>query len=620
MASNRSTLPEMTSSERFSVARLPVDEDQRLEDLYALNILDTAHEERFDDLTRLAARIFDVPFVLVSLIDANRQWFKSCQGLDVDETPREVSFCSHAILEERLLVIEDALLDARFSQNPSVVGEPGIRFYAGAVLRSSKGRALGTLCIVDTVARVLEGKDRELLLQLASVVERELNHDLQLHEHREIIARGALYDPATGLPNRRLFIDRASGYLAQHGTAVVLVLGLDEYSSAILSLTQADQLKLDTDIAERIGEIFQTAFFVGALGEGRFAALYPWTPDGTALAVTAHAVYQAFIEPLAHARHRLLPTVGVSMSQEGEADITQLLRQAELARPHQISSPDQALGLYSFKMGENLQRSFQLGNRLRSAIEEDALRLVYQPKINLETGSIAGFEALLRWTDAALGEVSPAEFIPAAEHSELILSLTDWVLRAVCQQLVEWRSCGIAMQPVAVNLTAQDLLRPEFTLWLQRILAETRVTAAELVLEITERSLVDDVIQAAENMQEACDLGFKFHVDDFGTGYSSLSQLHRLPLAALKVDQSFVRELGSGNGGETICRSIVSLAKSLGLQVIAEGIETHQQLAELKKMNCDITQGFLLSRPLEVSAVAPFIESFPVTFRSTAVH
>ncbi|MDR9469512.1 EAL domain-containing protein, partial [Marinospirillum sp.] len=210
----------------------------------------------------------------------------------------------------------------------------------------------------------------------------------------------------------------------------------------------------------------------------------------------------------------------------------------------------------------------------------------------------------VRWYDTDLGEISPADFIPIAENTDIIRDLTDWVLAAVCHQYARWREEGVADGvTVAVNLSADDLLRPNFFQWLQALLVHTGTPASALILEITESSLIDNVELAAEHIREAKALGLSVHIDDFGTGYSSLSQLHRLPLDALKVDRSFVNEIGKHTTGEMVTTAIISLAKSLQLSVVAEGIETQAQLAELRKLGCDTVQGFLLARPLEISAV-----------------
>lgn len=598
-------------------------ESQRLEDLYSLDILDTPPEERFDRITRLARSVFNTPVALVSLLDSDRQWFKSNQGLDASETPRCVAICDHAIRESSHLVITDLARDERFVQNPLVTEDPNLRFYAGAVLRSANGRPLGTLCVIDYVPRELSKQQITVLLEMAAMVERELNEGHRLETWRNSLLEQALYKQ-DGLPGEKLFIDRCQQTLANVSNAAIIVVGINEYALSILELPADQQAELDRELAQRVASLFESAEHVGTLGNGRYAALIVLDDKESLKAasrqrkryVGAKALQQEFAEPLKLDGRRLYPTVGVSMFPENGKTLDQLLIKAELARPGKMTNSTRAIGFYSFDEEAQLQRSVLIETRLREAIAENRLRMNYQPQFDLATGRIFGLEALVRWHDAGLGEVSPADFIPIAESTDIIRDLTDWVLAAVCHQHARWREQGIADGlTVSVNLSADDLLRPNFFQWLQALLDHTGTPASALILEITEGSLIDNVELAAEHIREAKGLGLSVHIDDFGTGYSSLSQLHRLPLDALKVDRSFVNEIGKHTTGEMVTTAIISLAKSLRLSVIAEGIETEAQLEALRKLGCDSVQGFLLSRPLEISAVDSLLGQKPVGFR-----
>lgn len=597
-------------------------ENRRLEDLYSLDILDTPSEERFDRITRLAKSIFGTPVALVSLLDRDRQWFKSNQGLDASETPRCVAICDHAIRETSHLVVPDLAKDERFSDNPLVIQKPNLRFYAGAVLRSANGRPLGTLCVIDYEPRDFSDQQLAVLLEMAAMAERELNEGHRLETWRNSLFEQALYKQ-DGLPGEKLFTDRCQQTLVNVSSAAVIVVGVNEYALSILELPADQQAVLDRELAQRIASLFASAEHVATLGNGRYAALLI-LDDKENLKTASHqrkryvgakALQKEFAEPLKLDGRRVYPTVGVSMFPDNGKTVDQLLIQAELARPGKMTSSTRAIGFYSFDEEVLLQRSVLIETRLRRAIVENQLRMNYQPKFDLATGRVSGLEALVRWHDADLGEISPADFIPIAENTDIIRDLTDWVLAAVCHQYARWREQGIAEGiTVAVNLSADDLLRPNFFQWLQALLDHTGTPASALVLEITEGSLIDNVELAAEHIREAKSLGLSVHIDDFGTGYSSLSQLHRLPLDALKVDRSFVNEIGKRTTGEMVTTAIISLAKSLRLSVVAEGIETEAQLAQLRKLGCDTVQGFLLSRPLEISAVTSLLGQKPVGF------
>ena len=590
-------------------------ETRRLEDLYALDVLDTPPEERFDRITRLAKSIFGTPVALVSLLDRERQWFKSNQGLAVSETPRSIAICEHTVREASHLVIPDLSEDDRFRDNPLVTEDPKLKFYAGAVLRSLNGHPLGTLCILDYVPRQFSNQQVAVLQQIAAMVERELNEGYRLQVWRQSLFEQTLYQH-DGLPGERLFAERCERTLAHVSSAAMVVMGINEYDLSMLELPSDQQLLLDKELAHRVALLFETADHVATLGHGRYAALYvldnqPATRTASRKHmryVGARALQKAFAEPLALDNRRLYPTVGVSRYPDNGQAVDQLLIKAELARPGKMARSTRAISFYDSKEEAQLQRSVMVENRLREAIANNRLRMNYQPKFDLPSGQVSGLEALVRWHDAELGEISPAEFIPIAENSDIIRDLTDWVLAAVCHQYSEWQQQGLAEGvTVAVNLSADDLLRPNFLQWLRALLDHTGMPASSLILEITEGSLIDNVELAAEHIREAKALGLSVHIDDFGTGYSSLSQLHRLPLDALKVDRSFVHEIGTRSTGEMVTTAIISLAKSLRLSVVAEGIETEDQLAELRKLGCDSVQGFLLSRPLEAGLVAPLL-------------
>jgi EAL domain-containing protein (putative c-di-GMP-specific phosphodiesterase class I) len=590
-------------------------EARRLADLYQLDILDTPPEERFDRVTRLARAIFKTPVALVSLIDEERQWFKSNQGFDLSETPRDIALCGFAIREEVCLVVPDLSRDQRFHRNPMVTGDPKMRFYAGAVIRSDNGNSLGTLCVIDYVPRNFDDEQKQLLLQMAAIIEHELNDDYRRQEWRKSLFERTLYQE-DGLPGEKLFIERCQQTLTQVSNAAMAILGVNEYALSTTELSPNQKDLLDAELARRVTVLFDKATHVATLGHGRYAALYVFDDHENKESIfgwqnrylVSGALEEVFTEPLAVDDRRVYPTLGVSLFPENGDSVHQLFTKAELARSLKMSHHTRAIGIHDFREEAQLKRSVRIENQLRDAIANDCLRMNYQPKFDLSSGRISGLEALVRWCDDELGEISPADFIPVAENSDIIRDLTDWVLSTACHEYSTWRSQGLADDiTVAVNLSADDLLRPSFLQWLRAHLDRTGAPPQALILEVTEGSLINNLELAAEHIREAKSLGLSVHIDDFGTGYSSLSQLHRLPIDALKVDRSFVHEIGQNSTGELVTGAIISLAKSLRLAVIAEGIETEAQLSELRLLGCDSVQGFLLSRPLEAKAVPDFL-------------
>lgn len=579
-------------------------ESERLQDLYALKILDTAAEERFDRYTSLAADIFDVSIALVSLIDKDRQWFKSACGLAAKETSRDVAFCAHAILEPEMLVIPDARNDLRFAGNPLVVNEPHIRFYAGAVLRGPTGQPVGTLCLIDHKPRDLSEREHDRLRELAHLVERELQYNYEVEELRKQIERMAYYDPLTELPNRRLAHDRLhQAILAGKKNAqrlAVMFLDIDRFGALNSALGRVAGDAVLKEVARRLREAVDPAWTVGRWQDDQFVVLAHSMSARVDPLTIVKPILKVFHAPflIGDVAYPLTVRLGASTYPEDGHDPDSLLEKATAALSVLPVGNMSAYRFYTQDIDQDMVRRFDLEGRLRQAIERNQLHLVYQPKVALRTGQICGMEALLRWTEPELGPVSPAEFIPIAEQSGLILALGDWVIRTACRQNRRWQQSGMRPLPVAVNLTSAQLRQPNFKAWIREVLAETGLEARYLNLEVTEGTLIDDIEETITNMREANELGVTFSIDDFGTGYSSLSYLKRLPLHTFKVDKSFVDEMTSNVNDATIAQAIIAMAHSLNLNVVAEGVEKPEQLTYLRAYKCDEIQGYLFSRPL----------------------
>jgi EAL domain-containing protein (putative c-di-GMP-specific phosphodiesterase class I) len=582
-------------------------ESRRLFELQSLDILDTPDEDRFDRITRLTAAFFQAPTALVSLVDHNRQWFKSRFGMEACETSRDIAVCHYAIEEEQFLVVNDLSRDPRFQENPFVTDQ-GMRFYAGAVLRSMSGYALGTLCILDTKPRDFSDKDVACLLQFAQLVERELNEGARLESWRNQLFQQTLFDPCSELPGRRLFLEQSRALMNRIQQAAMVVVRINNYAISALDLSLDEQTLLNREIADHIRSLFDNASVSGDLGDGRYCALIPITnPETESTDDPQHPRYlqelqAAFSQPFTLDGRSIIPTVGISLYPGDGENPEQLLIKADLARPKRALPG--AVSFYCSETAALHQRAVDIETRLREATRNESLTLCYQPKYCLADGKICGVEALLRWHDPSLGRIGPDEFIPVAEKTGLILEITSWVMERAWQQLPQLRQYlktdNIA---VAINLSAQDLLKPAFPQWIERALRWHNLSGDSVVFEITESSLVEDIEQARQNMMALKKLGITFHIDDFGTGFSNLSQLHQLPLDALKVDKSFVNQLGESVDGDIVCRSIIALAKSLNLRVIAEGVENTVQLKTLTELGCDAVQGFLLARPMEARAL-----------------
>jgi EAL domain-containing protein (putative c-di-GMP-specific phosphodiesterase class I) len=331
--------------------------------------------------------------------------------------------------------------------------------------------------------------------------------------------------------------------------------------------------------------------------------------DVEKLSTIAEKLIEILAQPItvnAHVLH-VTPSIGVCCFPEHGNDRETLMRNADTAMYYAKASGRNNYKFYTESLNTAVDKRFQIENALRYAMELQELSLHYQPLFDMTSNRVFGMEALLRWNCKALGPLSPAQFIPVAEDSGLIIPIGSWVLREACVQVKHWRDSLQQDFVLAVNLSPQQFRQPDLVSVVAQILAETGFPAQALELEITESSLMHNVTDVIATLHQLVGLGVRLAIDDFGTGYSSLSYLRHFPVHKLKIDQSFVRDIGVDERGMGIVTTIIALAKTLGLDVIAEGVETPEQQALLTAQGCHYLQGYLLSRPLAVDAATLFL-------------
>ncbi len=582
----------------------------RLADLHELNVLDTPADPRLDSITQFAASLFNAKIALVSLVDQTRQWFKSKQGLNASETTRDIAFCNHAIREDSLMIVENALEDARFLNNPLVNGPPHIRFYAGAVLFGNSGYPLGTLCIIDDKPRELDDGSKAMLLRLAALANKELLYKSGETGIRHELERELIQEVAEALPNYSRIIRKLERALKKpEQQFTVSAFALDHYREFVIGLSPAEQKLVHLEVFDRLKSLSELGWEVGMRGEGRFIAFIPQDLDRNAL---CEQLFAPFSTPLSVRNHVMTVSAGVAHAPQHGQNAEILCHKACSAKPFNPIGAPSVLHEFEVSRSEAFSERLNIANRLRFAIDNDALNLVYQPKFNLNSGSLCGAEALLRWHDDELGPVSPALFIPIAEESDTILALSNWVLNEACAQISYWDERGLYLSHLAVNLTARELRRTDFIDWITKTIKTHRIAPLRIQFEITERSLLSDIATVRENMEKASKLGFSFALDDFGTGYSSLAELHRLPIDHLKIDQCFIKDLPHSKEANSIVMAILSMTQTLGIATVAEGIEEQAQLDFLKDARCEIGQGYLLGKPCDARSFSFSDESVPV--------
>jgi diguanylate cyclase (GGDEF)-like protein len=455
---------------------------------------------------------------------------------------------------------------------------------------------------------------RGLLRALRYAIERKTMESAALAMARQM-AHSAEHDFLTGLPNRMLLNDRigrAIALAARHTKKVaVLFLDLDGFKHINDSLGHPTGDKLLQSIAKRLMDCIRGSDSVSRQGGDEFVVLLLEIEHAEDAAVTARRMLEAVARPHCIDQHDLHVTasIGVSVYPDDGLDADTLIKNADTAMYQAKENGRRSFQFFKPAMNVRaVERQF-IEEGLQRALERHEFALHYQPKVNLTTGAITGAEALLRWTHPTRGPVSPAEFIPVAEDCGLILPIGAWVLREACAQAQAWMDAGLPVTSMAVNVSAMEFRDKSFLDGLFAILAETDLDPRLLELELTESVLMKHAASTATILQTLRKSGIRVAVDDFGTGYSSLSYLQKFPVDAVKIDQSFVCQISAAGDNTTIVKAVIGMARGLKLRVIAEGVETAQELAFLRAYRCDEAQGYYFSRPVPAQQFAMLLRN-----------
>ena len=600
----------MVDDEGVPKPEIPANEERRLDELHDLGLLDTASELRFDRYTRIVAELFDFPVVLVTLVDRDRQWFKSNRGFLLDETSRDISFCAHTINSPGIMVVPDTRDDARFAQNPLVLGEPYVRFYAGVVVHGPNGHALGTLCVLDHQPREFDEDHCRWLREFGDLVENEISHQWDLERLRAAMERTAYYDALTGLANRRLLDDRLGQLieLAEREQRAVLVLLFNVSGLRLINQSFGSDAgdELLCQVGERLYACRPPGGTVARLQADEFVMCFsPASRDSNDIDHVAAQARETLLQPFLYGGHEhyVQVQIGGSVFPDHGVNARALIERASAAIRFSDDGERGGVRFLSRQESLDISQRLRIESRLQAVLGEGGLNLMYQPIIDLTTGMLAGVEALCRWHDPELGEVSSERFVPIAEQCGLAPALGQWVQETACRQLAEWQAGHDCRIPVAINVAPAELQRPDFAEQLLASLSAQGLDSGLLWLEVTERSLVNDTPQLQSNLERLRQARVRISIDDFGTGYSSLSYLGRLPLSALKIDRSFVGGLPAGEREGALVRSIINMADAFGIVTVGEGVETREQLDYLIKQGCGFAQGFLISRPVPATEI-----------------
>lgn len=760
-------------------------ESDRLAALHRLEILDTDPEERFDRITRLAQHIFNSDFSTISLIDKERQWFKSSVNLGIKESSRDSAFCAHTILEQQYLIVPDTLEDERFVNNPFVVGEPKVRSYAGANL-IVQGQRVGTLCVFDSSPASFSPQQVQQLIDLAKVVESELERydnarllqeihqyqrqfeesqklvrvrskilekivtseslgvvlreiveaiekeylhqkcsilllennclkmgaapslpdfyndaidgveigpglgscgntaftnaltvveDISIHPYwvawadiaqqanlrscwsqpirgtnnevlgtfaiyheevstptpeaislieqfahiasiaiekeraNQLIWKQANFDVLTALPNRNLMEEQLKHLLAtakrEDTKVAVLFLDLDNFKEVNDTLGHDVGDLLLVECAKRILQCIRQDDTAARLGGDEFVILLGGAHNERFLDKLIQNLLGVISEPylLNEKRLHTSASIGVTLFPDDADNVTSLLKNADQAMYGAKAQGKNSHRYYSKDMQESALKRLSYKNDLRYAIEHEQFYLEYQPIIDIQQNRLHKAEALIRWRHPEKGIIRPDEFIPIAEESGAIIDISNWVFEQVCEDAYHWRKQLCPDLQISVNTSPSHYFcrEPNIMNWLL-VLLDKGLPPHAVVLEITENLLMDANSLVSKKLFQFRQAGVGIALDDFGTGYSSISYLKKFPTDFIKIDRSFVNSMTEVSNDKVLCEAIIVMAKKLGIQVVAEGIETQEQLTILKKMGCDFAQGYYFSKPLGKAA------------------
>jgi len=461
--------------------------------------------------------------------------------------------------------------------------------------------------LTSVAVRTREGRFLGVVTACEDITERKAS------EQR--IVELAYNDTLTGLPNRWMFQDRLGKALAAAGRdghrVGVMFLDLDHFKDINDTLGHEFGDKLLRAVAQRLAGSTREADTLARLGGDEFVVILTHLDELEGVATVAERIQASFRLPFELEGREIYSgaSIGIAVYPEDGKDVDSLLQSADVAMYHAKGQGRQTYHFYSREMNQSIRRKIALENGLRQALAHQEFHLVFQPQWDLCSGRMIGLEALIRWDSEEFGSIPPASFIPLAESSGLIFAIGEWVLRRACAQMASWLAEGYVVPRVSVNISGQQIKRPDFLAMVDVVLAETGLPARYLELEFTESVLMENAGRTIALLKELKSRGIHLSIDDFGTGYSSLSYLRHFPIDRIKIDRAFIADLSENLEEGALVEAIIAMGRSLKLQVLAEGVESCAQLEFLTRRGCHEAQGFLFARPLPVKELTSLLKA-----------
>ncbi|MBP0617296.1 sensor domain-containing phosphodiesterase [Jiella mangrovi] len=550
--------------------------------------------EKLVRFVNLTASIFGFENALISTHHEHLQICHVRAGKLGATLPRERTICRVPVESGETLVVHDLTKDERFKDIPEVVGNPSLRFYAGAPLIAPSGHCIGALCLLDTKPRQFSHKDTQLLTELACFA----------IEHMELVrvTEEAKYDPLTGLRNRPFLLAAIQASIDAGNASSVLLIDLDGFKEINDSLGHACGDEALTEVAERLGEFAGDCRVIARLGGDEFVIFLDGEADPIAASKVARAVVARLAEPFTVRGYvvHFGASVGVAL-RTVEAEAIQILGNADLAM---YQAKQEGRNCYRHFTRDMRNVALERGNvvlEMQDAWEGGSFELYYQPIVRLSDGAWTGAEALLRWNYPYRGVLPPAMFLPILEKSHLAVDVGGWVIDEACRQVAIWRKRFAPDFKIAVNLFALQFNCQTLVDRVCGALARHGLPPAALQLELTERIILAEDPRILEQVRQLRAMGVGIAFDDFGTGFASLAALRHYPVSCIKIDRSFISGIGGSAADRTIVNSLIGLSRSLSLETVAEGIETSEQRAIMAEQEGLDAQGFLFAKPQPAS-------------------
>jgi diguanylate cyclase (GGDEF)-like protein len=524
----------------------------------------------------------------------------------------KVGSCGTAVYRREPVIVTDIELDPLWEEYRSAAASYGFRACWSTPILSHERKVLGTFALYSNTVRSPSSTETRLIdmaTPLAGIaIERQLTE-------KRIRYMGD-HDALTGLPNRTLLEDRlkqAILYAQRYNRLVTVVfLDLDKFKLVNDSLGHSAGDELLKTVAQRMLQCVRRTDTVVRLGGDEFVIiLFDQPSDLDGVTPALHKIQEAILRPIQLSGHTLHVTcsMGLATYPADGSDTDTLLSNADAAMYRAKELGRNSYQFYTSEMNNKVQGKLAMQDGLRNALNHDEFLLLYQPQVDLQSGQIIGVEALIRWQHPELGMVSPIKFIPQAEETGLIVPIGDWVIHAACRQNKDWQDAGWPPITMSVNISARQFIERDLIDRVMHALQETGLDPMYLELELTESLIMQDLQQAISKMKELQSMGISLSIDDFGTGYSSLAALKSFPIARLKIDQSFVRDLPDNENDKAIATAVISLGHKLNLKVIAEGVETEEQQTFLRENGCDEIQGHFFSRAVSAEEISVLLRT-----------